>query len=778
MNQYSHLLWYRQPSDDGFNEAMVIGNGRLGASLCGYPKKEIIYLNEATFWSGGPGNNIIPGGKDHLGELRQAIFDEDFQKALEITNQHFVCRIGDAKSGMIFRPVGELMIEMSAPADDADATDYYRYLSTENSQTGCKYRVGNVTYQREAFASHPDDVIVLKLTADQPQSVSFSLSFQSEHAENIVARENRLYLYGKGSDAKGIKGVLSVCAVAEIRAENGTVSAHGSTLSVSGADSAEILLSIATSYKTPYDVSGDAGQKAEDLLNAALQYDYSQLKSRHQRDYHKLYDRVKLEVASIEGLSDLPTDERLKRFSKENDPSFAALFFNFSRYLLISCSRSGGQPATLQGLWNPYMNPAWDSKYTTNINLQMNYWGAYPANLAECAEPLIAKVISLEPSGHETAEQLYDIHRGWVLHHNTDLWNITAPVDGPWGMTPTCGVWLCCQLFDIYRYNQDVEYLRRVFETIKGSVEFMLDYLVLHREPDGSEYLVTCPATSPENANHRTGCHLSYATTFDTSLVYELFKDYIEAANCLGTGLELLDEVESALAKLPPAVRVGKWGQICEWNTDDDDYNDAHRHLSHLVGLHPGEIIDKHQTPDFAKAAEMTLERRTMPGDWTGWGISWRICMFSRLERRDKVQSMMDILFENLIMNNLLGGHPLMRDNHSLIVNKKNLTFQIDCNLGYVAGFSEMLVSSTKHSISLLGGLPDFLSDGKVSGLRAKDGFVIKEMEWKDGQLQKAVITSQAGKHLKVYAGDLFDEMDTETGKDYLFTGGKLTLIS
>ena len=777
MNQYSQLLWYRQPSQDGFNEAMVIGNGRLGASLCGYPKKERIYLNEATFWSGGPGNNIMPGAKEHLEELRKAIFDGDFQKAQEITNRYFVCGIGDAKSGMIFQPVGELTIEMSAPADDENATNYYRYLSTENSETGCEYRVGNVQYQREGFASHPDDIIVLKYTADQPQSISFRLDFHSEHTHKAIAKDNRLYFLGKGSDAKGVKGVLSVCAVAEIRAQNGTVSALGSTLSVNGADSAEILLSIATSYKTPYDVSLNAEQKAVEILDAALQYDYLQLKQRHQQDYQKLYDRVKIEVPAIDGLSDLPTDERLKRFSKEKDPSFAALFFNFSRYLLISCSRSGGQPATLQGLWNPYMTPAWDSKYTTNINLQMNYWGAYPANLAECAEPFIDKVITLQPSGHETAEKLYDIHRGWVLHHNTDLWNITAPVDGPWGMTPTCGVWLCCQLFDIYRYNRDDDYLRRVFETIKGAVVFMLDYLVPHREPDGTEYLVTCPATSPENVNHRTGSNLSYATAFDISLIYELFIDYIEAAKHLGTGLEILEEVESALAKLPPAVRIGKWGQICEWNADDDDYNDSHRHLSHLVGLYPGEIIDRHQTPEFAKAAEITLERRTLPGDWTGWGISWRICMFSRLERRDKVQDMMGILFENLIMNNLLGAHPLPSFAQALI-NKRGLTFQIDCNLGYIAGFSEMLVSSTKHSINLLGGLPAFLEDGKVSGLRAKDGFTIREMEWKNGRLERAVITSQAGKHLKVYAGDLFDELDTEIGKDYLFTGGKLTPLS
>ena len=262
MNQYSQLLWYRQPSQDGFNEAMVIGNGRLGASLCGYPKKERIYLNEATFWSGGPGNNIMPGAKEHLEELRKAIFDGDFQKAQEITNRYFVCGIGDAKSGMIFQPVGELTIEMSAPADDENATNYYRYLSTENSETGCEYRVGNVQYQREGFASHPDDIIVLKYTADQPQSISFRLDFHSEHTHKAIAKDNRLYFLGKGSDAKGVKGVLSVCAVAEIRAQNGTVSALGSTLSVNGADSAEILLSIATSYKTPYDVSLNAEQKA------------------------------------------------------------------------------------------------------------------------------------------------------------------------------------------------------------------------------------------------------------------------------------------------------------------------------------------------------------------------------------------------------------------------------------------------------------------------------------------------------------------------------------
>ena len=391
------------------------------------PKKERIYLNEATFWSGGPGNNIMPGAKEHLEELRKAIFDGDFQKAQEITNRYFVCGIGDAKSGMIFQPVGELTIEMSAPADGENTTNYYRYLSTENSETGCEYRVGNVQYQREGFASHPDDIIVLKYTADQPQSISFRLDFPfGTHPQSNCKRQPPVF-FGKRFRCQGRQGrPVGMCS----RGNTGSKwNCFSSRFYPFGRWSrlGRNLLSIATSYKTPYDVSLNAEQKAVEILDAALQYDYLQLKQRHQQDYQKLYNRVKIEVPAIDGLSDLPTDERLKRFSKENDPSFAALFFNFSRYLLISCSRSGGQPATLQGLWNPYMTPAWDSKYTTNINLQMNYWGAYPANLAECAEPFIDKVITLQPSGHETAEKLYDIHRGWVLHHNTDLWNITRP---------------------------------------------------------------------------------------------------------------------------------------------------------------------------------------------------------------------------------------------------------------------------------------------------------------------------------------------------------------
>jgi alpha-L-fucosidase 2 len=731
-------LWYRQPAKQ-WVEALAVGNGRLGAMVFGGVKQERIQLNEDTLWAGGLYDPANPDALEALPKVRELIFAGRYREAHNLVSQKMMA---EPLSQMPYQCVGDLLLEF--PGADG-VTDYWRDLNLGTAVATITYTIDGVRHSREIFSSPVDQVIVIRLRADKPGKVMFKAGMKTpQKASVIVESPNALVMQGVNRGSSGISGALKFQARVSITASGGRVVSGDGQITVTGADSALLLIAAATSYKSYTDVSGDSEGLAKDAIAKAGAKSFDALLKDHVAAHQKLFRRVTLDLGTTSAAS-RPTDERIRDFDKANDPQLAALYFQFGRYLLISSSRPGCQPANLQGIWNESMNPPWQSKYTININTEMNYWPAEPTNLSECVEPLVAMVMDLTETGARTAKTCYGAD-GWVTHHNTDLWRASAPIDGPqWGMWPTGGAWLCLHLWDHYDYSRDKEYLARVYPAMKGAAQFFFDTLV---EEPKHKWLVTSPSLSPENG-HPFGTSVCAGPTMDMQILRDLFTNCIRAAEILGVDGDFRKQAAATRQRLAPN-QIGSAGQLQEWLEDWDMRAPErhHRHVSHLYGLYPSDQIHVRTTPDLAAAVRKSLEIR---GDEaTGWGIGWRLNLWARLHDGEHAYKILTMLLgPRRTYPNMFDAHP---------------PFQIDGNFGGTSGISEMLLQSCAGEIELLPALPKAWPNGSVKGLRARGGFEL-DIRWKEGKLTNVTVHSLAGGSCRLRYGAATHDLNLTKGQ-------------
>ncbi|MGO8764664.1 MAG: glycosyl hydrolase family 95 catalytic domain-containing protein [Limisphaerales bacterium] len=740
-------LWYRQPATQWL-EALPIGNGRIGAMVFGGINEEWLQLNEDTLWGGGPYDPVNPQGKAALPQVRQLVFDGKYRQAGDLINQKVISR---PSSEMPYETAGNLAIEFP---DSASAENYRRDLNLDTAVAGVEYTVNGVHFSRQVFASPVDQVIVVHLTADKKGSISFATGFNTPQKVTVETESgNTVVMRGTNGSASGIKGALKFQVRARVLTDGGTISANTNSIAVTNANSATILIALATSYKSYDDVSGDPEKIVKGQIAAAARKNFNELLARHVKEHQRLFRLVSLDVGHSDAMQ-LPTDERIQNFQNGNDPQFAALYFQFGRYLLISSSRPGGQPANLQGLWNNSMNPPWQSKYTININTEMNYWPAEQCNLGECVEPLISMISDLSVTGARTAQELYGAG-GWVAHHNTDLWRATGPIDfADSGMWPSGGAWLCDHLWDHYEYNPDKAYLKKVYPVMRGAAQFFLDTLV---EDPTNHWLVTNPSVSPENT-HPGGSAVSAGPTMDLEILRDLFGNTIKAAEILGVDSDFQKKLADTRSRLAP-LQIGSAGQLQEW-LQDWDYQPGvdvhHRHVSHLYGLYPSWQINVFDTPKLAAAAQFSLVKR---GDEsTGWATAWRINLWDRLHDGDHAYKILQFLLSpGRTANDMFDLHP---------------PFQIDGNFGGAASIGEMLLQSRpletagaaeNFEIEVLPALPSAWPKGSVTGLRTRGGFEA-DITWDGGKLTAIKIRSVGGRSTTVRYGDRTAEIKLKPG--------------
>jgi len=738
-----HLLWYDQPARS-WTEAAPIGNGRLGAMVFGGIAQERLQLNEDTLWIGEPHDYSHEGAVKHLPEIRKLLFEGKQREAEQLAGRAFMSvPLRQAP----YQPLGDLLIR----PDHEKADDYRRELDLDTATARVTYNVDGVTFRREAIASHPDNVIAVRISASKPGAVAFRVAIASpqpghEVESKEIAGVPALTLSGKLPTAfprydREIETPLTYFAVAHLAAE-GKTSRSGADpksgeLFVSGADSAVILLAAATSYRGFEDVSGDPAKAALQTVEKAAKKSYAQLKLDHLKDYQELFHRMTISLAASEAedRSDIPTDRRIKEFTLAGDPDLAATYFQFARYLLIACSRPGCQPANLQGLWNDNIRPPWESKYTCNINTQMNYWPAEMCNLSECHEPLFGALEELAVSGARVAKTHYGA-RGWVLHHNFDLWRGAAPINASnHGIWPTGGAWLCQHLWWRYEFTGDKGFLlNRGYPIMKKASLFFLDYLV--EDPRSNRgWLISGPSNSPEQGG------LVMGPTMDHQIIRALFHNTAAAADVLETDTELAKQLREAAARIAPNM-VGQHGQLQEWLEDKDDPNNHHRHISHLWGVHPGREINP-RTPELFQAAQKSLEFRGDGG--TGWSKAWKINFWTRFRDGDRAGKMLQSLIATSTDPNMFDTHP---------------PFQIDGNFGGASGIAEMFLQShlplegsdqnepgKAYDISVLPALPSAWTSGSVSGLKTRGGLTV-DITWNLGKpavaAQEEVVASLA----------------------------------